>query len=370
MNQVRVILFLFLFLCPPFTPAPALGGADAPDYANHPLYAKYQFGGRGAKVLDLGTQPMAVPAGVVGATLGHDRLLHAALKERGWEFRNHTFLKGPDSNFFFQRGDLDVAIAGDWPTITLAASHDLQVVGLAKQSFSTIIAKGLRRVEDLKGRRIGSAAGTTAHYGLLVALDNAGMKESDVTLVPLEVNEMGEALAQGKVEAFASWEPATTNALRTHPEFSVVQRFLNNSYIYLSSDLINKHPEIADLVVASYARSLRWMRDDRKNLMRAVDWTLKGVAEMLGKTPTLSPEDIARTTTDDLLKIAASPVVPRQDLSEKGSIRRAFTFLQRQGKIAAAVPWGKIEQSFDRTLIDRILADPQRYQLLSFDYDE
>lgn len=363
-------LLLFLVLSFSLASSPALSAGGAPDFAHHPLYAKYRFGGREAKVVDIGTQPMAVPAGVVGAALGHDRLLRAALTSRGWELRNHSFLKGPDSNFFFQRGDLEVAIAGDWPTITLAASHDLQVVGLAKQSFSSIITKGLRRVEDLKGKRIGSAAGTTSHYALLVALDNAGLEESDVTLVPLEVNEMGEALAQGKVEAFASWEPVSTNTLRTHPEFTVVQRFLNNSYIYLSTDLARQTPEIAEQVVASYVRSLRWMREDRKNLMRAIDWTLKAGTQMLGKPPTLSPEDMARTTTDDLLKIAPSPMVPRQDLTEQGSIRRAFTFLQGQGKIDAAIPWTKIEQSFDRTLIDRILADPEGYQLLSFDYDE
>lgn len=369
MNQVRAILLLvILSLSSGFTPA--LGADGAPDYSSHPLYSKYQFGGKEAKVVNLGTQPMAVPAGVVGAVLAHDRLLRSALKERGWEFRNHSFLKGPDANFFFQRGDLNVAIAGDWPTITLAATRDLQVVGLVKQSFSSIIAKGLSQVRDLKGKRIGSASGTTSHYGLLVALDNAGLKESEVTIVPLEVTEMSEALARGRVDAFAAWEPVPTNALRTHPEFSVVQRFLNNSYIYLAAGLARQDPEIADLVAAAYVRSLRWMRDSRRNLMRAVDWTLKDAERMLGKPSALSPEDIARTTTDDLLKISASPVVPSQDLGRNGSVRLAFTFLQGQGKIAANVPWHKIEQSFDRNLIDKILAKPGKYQLLSFDYEE
>lgn len=358
------VLFVILALA-----ATALAADDAPDYAKHPLYAKYQFGGQGAKVVNLATQPLAVPAGVVGAALSHDRLLHAALRERGWEFRHHSFLKGPDANFFFERGDLNVAVAGDWPTFTLASKTDLQVVGLVKQSFSSIISKEARRIEDLKGKRIASALGTTSHYALLVALDNAGLKESDITVVPLEVTEMPEALAQGRVEAFASWEPVSTNALRTHPDFSVVQRFLNNSYIYLATGLARNNPEIAELVVAAYARALRWMRDDRQNLKRAIDWTLQDAEQMLGKRPTLSPEDMARTTTDDLLKIAASPLVPKQDLAENGSVRRAITFLQGQGKISATVPWSKIEQSFDSALIERILADPARFKLLTFAYE-
>ncbi len=369
MHQIRGIV-LAVMLSLPVVTAPASGAGGEPDYANHPLYAKYQFGGKGAKVVDLGTQPQGVPIGIVGATLGHDRLLRSALKGQGWEFRTHSFLKGVDSNFFFQRGDLDVALTGDWPTFTLAAVWDIQVLGLAKQGFSSVIAKGPRQMTDLKGKRIASPPGSSAHYGLLVGLDSVGLKESDVTIVPMEANELSEALAQGKVDAFAAWEPVPNNALRTHPEFSVVQRFMNNSYVYLSADFARQNPEIAELVTAAYVRALRWMREDRTNLLRAIDWALQDAGQMLGKPSTLASEDMVRTTTDDLLKIAASPVVPRQDLAANGSIHRAFTFLQAQGKIAATVPWAKIEQSFDTTLTDKVLAEPERSKILAFDYDE
>jgi hypothetical protein len=111
MNQVlTLILFILVSLPAVFTPSRC--ASNGPDYINHPVYATYQFGGRDAKVLDLGTQPLAVPEGLIGAALGHDRLLRAALKERGWELRSHSFLKGIDSNFFFQRGDLDAALTG------------------------------------------------------------------------------------------------------------------------------------------------------------------------------------------------------------------------------------------------------------------
>ena len=75
----------------------------------------------------------------------------------------------------------------------MAAECDLQVVGLAKQGFASLITTGLSRVEDLKGKRIGSPLGSTAHYSLLVALDTAHLRESDVTIVPMEVNEMSVA---------------------------------------------------------------------------------------------------------------------------------------------------------------------------------
>lgn len=366
--MLRIPTFLFcLFL--PLCAASLTFAANKPDLANDPVYSKYQFGKEGT-VADFGTQPIAVPIGVISAVMQHDQILQKALAERGWELRIHNFLKGPDINFFLQRGDLDFAVAGDWPTITFAASHDITVVGLAKQGFSAIVSKKFSRLEELKGKRISVALNTTAHYGLLVALKNVGLKETDVTLVPLEIDEVGEALAQGRVDAFAAWEPVLSNTLRTHPEFKVVQRFLNNSYLYFSRDFLKNNPKTAELLIAAYIRALRWMRRDDANLIRAVEWNLASGEKLLGKPSGLSAQEVAKTTTEDILKIAHSPVVPRQDLSNNGSIRRAFTFLQEQGKIPANIPWEKIAGSFDRTLINKVLADPKKYQLLQFNYEK
>lgn len=363
-RMLRFVLAAALCCCA----QPAAAGSE-PDLLSHPVYARYRFGREG-KVADLGTQPLAVPAGVVGEVLLHDRILQKSLAARGWEFRNHAFLKGPDSNFFFQRGDLDFVVAGDWPTITLAATDEIMVVGLVKQSFSSLLAKKARRIEQLKGKRIGVALGTTAHYALLVALEGAGLKETDVTLVPEENALMVEALEQGRVDAFSCWEPTAANALRTHPELRVVQRFLNNSYLSVSRDFAQENPEVTELLVAAYIRALRWMRESDANLMQAVAWVLMAGEQLLGRPTGISPQDMARTTTNDLLKLAHSPGIPRQDLAKNGSIRRAFAFLQGQGKIPAGVTWARIAASFDRTLIDKVLADPKRYQLLQFDYEK
>lgn len=358
---------LCIFLILSFT-CQAFAGSE-PDLASHPVYSKYQFGKEG-KVVDLGTQPMAVPSGVVAEVMQHDKILKNALAARGWEFRNHGFLKGPDANFFFQRGDLDLVVAGDWPTITLAATHDIMVIGLVKQSFSALLAKNVQRIEQLKGKRIGVALGTTAHYGLLVALESAGLKETDVILVPVENTGMVEAMDQGRVDAFACWEPVPTNALRTHPELKVVQRFLNSSYLAVSKDFARNNPEITEQIVAAYIRALRWMRESDANLAQAVDWVLVAGEHLSGKPTGLSPQDMAKTTTDDLLKIAHSPAVPRHDLAKNGSIHRAFTFLKMQGKIPASTTWERIAASFSRTLLDKVLADPKKYQLLHFDYEK
>lgn len=363
MRTVALLLVIFLSrVCPGLA-------ANEADLANHPIYSKYQFGREG-KVVDMGAQPLGVPIGLVSEVMLRDRTLHKALAERGWEFRIHGFLKGVDANFFFQQGDLDLAVAGDYPTISLTASHDIRVVALAKQGFSSIITQKVSNLSQLKGKRIGTPKGSTAHYGLLSALESVGLTEADVTLVFLENPEMNEALAQGQVDAIAAWEPFVSSTLKLHPEFKVIQRFLNQSYLYFSKKFVADNPEIAELVIAAYVRALRWMRQSNTNLMQAVGWELAAGERLLGKPTGLSPQDVARITTEDLLNIVKSPAVPQQDLDKNGAIRRAFAFLQKHGKIPPDVSWEKIATSFDRTLIDKVLANPKKYHLLDYDYEK
>ena len=331
------LLCLFLALC---AAAPVFA-ANEPDLANHPIYAKYQFGREG-KVVDMGSPPLSAPMGVIGGVMQHDQILHKALAERGWELRIHDFLKGADGPFFFQRGDLDLAIIGDFPAIALAASYDILVTALAKQGFVSILGKNMSQMAQLRGKRIGVSKGTVAHYNLLIALEFFGLTESDVTPVFLEFSEMPEALAQGRVDAIVALEPYTSYTLKLHPEYKVTQRLLYQGYLCFSKKFVTDNPEIAELMVAAYIRALRWMRQSNANLMQAVGWDLAAGERLLGKPTGLSPQDMARITTEELLKIVQSPMVPRQDLAENGVIRRIYAFLQKQGKIPAGVSWEKV----------------------------
>ncbi len=98
----------------------------APDLSDHPIYREYEFG-QDESVIDLGIQPLWVPAGLISEAMRRDTLLHAALAEQGLRIRFHAFLKGADVNFFLRRGELEVGIGGDMPALTAAADSDLVV---------------------------------------------------------------------------------------------------------------------------------------------------------------------------------------------------------------------------------------------------
>lgn len=81
-----------------------------------------------------------------------------------------------------------------------------------------IVAKpGIKSLKDLKGKKIGLEVTLVEHLLLLKGLEKAGMKQSDVTLVPTPTNETPQTLASGQVDAIGAWYPNSQQALKAAP---------------------------------------------------------------------------------------------------------------------------------------------------------
>lgn len=80
-----------------------------------------------------------------------------------------------------------------------------------------IAKKGINSIKELKGKKIGVEVGFVAHLLVLKALESAGLKESDVTLVNVPTNETPQVLASGDVDAIAAWQPNSGQALKLVP---------------------------------------------------------------------------------------------------------------------------------------------------------
>jgi sulfonate transport system substrate-binding protein len=94
---------------------------------------------------------------------------------------------------------------------------DLRVIFTVAESFYRIVARksaGIRRIEDLKGKRITTPRNTSAHYFLVKMLATGHLSETDVTLVTIDpVTEMSVALKDGRADAIAMWEPESERAI-------------------------------------------------------------------------------------------------------------------------------------------------------------
>jgi sulfonate transport system substrate-binding protein len=114
---------------------------------------------------------------------------------------------------------IDVAWVGSTPPIFGAAAHaDFKVIAAVQeadhQENSVLVPQGspIKTIQDLKGKKVAVAKGSSAHGMLLSALDRVGMKPSDVDIVFLAPADGLAAYSAHQVDAWVVWDPFSTQA--------------------------------------------------------------------------------------------------------------------------------------------------------------
>jgi NitT/TauT family transport system substrate-binding protein len=115
-------------------------------------------------------------------------------------------------------GTVDVATNAETQLLRQSVDDpDLRVIFTVAESFYRIVARrsaGIRRIADLKGKRITTPPNTSAHYFLVKMLRTANLSETQVTLVTINpVTDMSSALKDGRVDAVSMWEPEAERAI-------------------------------------------------------------------------------------------------------------------------------------------------------------
>ncbi|MCD2186732.1 ABC transporter substrate-binding protein [Actinomycetospora soli] len=169
-------------------------------------------------------QPPADPTGVVlrvgDQKGGIQSQLEAANALAGLPYRIEwtTFSAGPPLIEAARAGAIDVGYVGNTPVIFAAAAKArVQLVAAAQGNVvsDAILAprdSPLRRVEDLRDKRIAVGKGTSAHGQLLLSLRAAGMTIDDVDTTFLQPADAYGAFKQGQIDAWAVWDPYTAQA--------------------------------------------------------------------------------------------------------------------------------------------------------------
>ncbi|GAA3007948.1 ABC transporter substrate-binding protein [Actinokineospora diospyrosa] len=153
---------------------------------------------------------------------GQKSYLEAAglLKDLPYKIEWSTFTSGPPLLEAASAGAIDIGSVGNTPPLFAAAANaKIAVVSAQKGDVSsdTLLvpeSSPLRSIEELRGKTIGVAKGSSAHGVVLSILNRAKLAPTDVTLSFLQPADAYAAFTQNKLDAWAVWDPYTTQALR------------------------------------------------------------------------------------------------------------------------------------------------------------
>ncbi len=220
----------------------------------------------------------------------------------GTEVNYTLFLAGPPMVEALSGSRLDIANLGPLPAISARASGiDVKAVGRAYSDdyyYGLLVRpdSAINSVKDLTGKKIAVQVGSGAHLFLMLLLQQAGLKFSDVNIVNLPTSDHQTALATGNVDAIATWQPFVAtielsqagrlladskNVIQTvgvylaRNEFgqqapALVERFLKVHQ--KAADYLKNNPDEA---VAIIAKESKIPADAIAKSLKTIDWNLR-----------------------------------------------------------------------------------------------
>jgi sulfonate transport system substrate-binding protein len=332
------------------------------------IYAAYPFD-RSPDALNFGVQPLWIPTCVIWEVMARDQRLQSDLREADCRLTAHAFFKGRDMNAFLRDGRLQGGMIGDLPALKAASEFDVRIVSLIQQGPCALIARQAMPLEQLRGRAVGYAPGSNAHYTLVRILGKHNMDPGDVRLVPMDVIEMADALSERRIDAFSAWEPTPTLARLDHPSFEVLEQEEARGYLCFTGRFAAKRPAVVRALVASEIRALRWLRRNDRNLYIASRWARDRAATFAGGELPLTAYDFLRLARRDLLRVPTAPrllpnlLAPAPTAWIPGEIPQQFRLSRDAGLIDAGAEWERVHRSFTVGLVPEILSTAAAHDL-------
>lgn len=315
------------------------------------------------KTIDFGYQPLWTGPASITEVMKKDQILIDELKKLGYEIKWRPFLKGADLNVALQAGGedgLEFGVAGDMPTTTVLANLDVEVISLVEGGRVWIISKNYDNMTQLRGKKIGYAFGSNAHFFLLKSLDQEKISQKDATLVQLDVPNMPQALENNEIDAFSAWEPTPTLAIKNFPSFKRIHNGRSSGYLYAKGEFSRSDPEAVKHIIASEIRAVKYIQKNQQNLDQTSQWAIDAGTVLKGGSLGLTVEEYNKIVSDGL---PGSIFIEDKYYNDGGVLNEEFELLKTLGKIPQSATWSESKKKIKRELVKEVLSDPGKYRL-------
>lgn len=182
------------------------------------------------------------------------------------------FTFGPPLLEALNTGNIDFGTVGDAPPVfAQAARANLLYVAVQPgrgDTQSIVVPKDspIRKIEDLKGKKVAIAKASSAHSLTIAALESVGLTFSDIEPQYLPPADAAAAFTRGSVDAWTIWDPfyalaelnRNARALPIKPEVAA-----QNSFFLANKDFTAKHPGLVAAINDELAQATAWARDNR-----------------------------------------------------------------------------------------------------------
>jgi sulfonate transport system substrate-binding protein len=222
--------------------------------------------------------------------------LEKRLAEQGVEVKWTEFPGGPQLLEGLNVGSVDFGVTGETPPVfAQAAGADLLYVAHeppAPSGEAILVPKDspIQSVAELKGKKVVLNKGSNVHYLLVRALEDAGLKYSDITPVYLPPADARAAFERGSVDAWVIWDPFQSAAEKQLQARSLRDGsgLVDNHQFYLATrTYAEQHPQVIGTLVEEIRSVGEWVKGN-------LDEATRQVAPLIGLSPEITRQAVER----------------------------------------------------------------------------
>ena len=260
---------------------------------------------------------------------GSAAILHAAgeLKNLDYKIKWSTFTSGPPLLEAVNAKAVDIGGVGNTPPV-FAAGADSKITVVAawhgtSKGDALLVPNGSKLTDpaQLKGRSVAVAQGSSAHYQLVASLKAAGLSLSDVKVKYLQPADALAAFTSGKVDAWAVWDPYTSQILQAKQGrvLTTGDGITNGLTFQVASPSALKDP-----------KKVAAIKDYLERLRRAYKWVYSHESEWakVWAKETGLPEDVALAAVKRTYTTRVAVSVDQQLIASEQQIADTFTQLK------------------------------------------
>ncbi|WDZ94131.1 aliphatic sulfonate ABC transporter substrate-binding protein [Herbaspirillum sp. WKF16] len=218
---------------------------------------------------------VALQKGGLLAIAKQRQVLEQEFKQQNIEIKWYEFAYSNPLLEALNANKLDFGSAGSAPPIfAQAASENLvyaatQPAGLNSEGILVKKGSAIKGIDDLRGKRIGVAKGTSSHHFLVAALDKAKIKLDDIKVSYLAPSDATAAFDRGDIDAWVIWDPYLAIGERVHDARNITrdQRIVfSNNYLMANREFATRHPDLLKRLVDRLIDIGAWAEGNRGQL--------------------------------------------------------------------------------------------------------